>query len=90
MLEVDMHFSHMIDSEIVAKSIILNAQSIVFVTIICQRLLAGMREINELNNQIININQILANKNRDNEMLKPENEELKRLIDRYACIFNHK
>lgn len=62
MLEADMYFSYTIDSEIVAKSIILNAQYVVFVTIISQRLLVGVREINELNNQIININRMLADK----------------------------
>lgn len=48
-----------------------------------QRLIARVRDVNSLNNQITNMSWMLVDKDKK-KMLKQENEELKRLMDKYA------
>lgn len=83
MLGVEMCFSCKIDSKIIIESRVLNTLYIVSIMILSRKLLV-VREIKKLNNQITNMSQIIADKDKNNKILKQENKELKRLINKYT------
>lgn len=83
-IEAESYFSRKADSEIISESRILSAKYVASITVMSQRLLAGISEIEGLSNQISTMSQIIAEKDREIEILKEQNKEFQNLMDKHA------
>lgn len=63
-----MYFSRRKNYEIFIESRVFSIQYSTSVMIMSQKLLEGVREVEELNNQIFNMNQMLVEKDKENEI----------------------